>query len=67
VNDALVRLVQRHLGFLGFTYTLADADVVADELQHRVLGAIPGVNLFSPRRFRARTRGELAAAGSIAG
>lgn len=59
VNDALVRLVQRHLGFLGFTYTLADADVVANELQHRVLGAIPGVNLFSPRRFSARTRGEL--------
>ncbi len=59
VNDALVRLVQRHLGFLGFTYTLADADVVANELQHRVLGAIPGVNLFSPRRFNARTRGEL--------
>lgn len=59
VNDALVRLVQRHVGFLGFTYTLADADVVAHELQHRVLGVIPGVNLFTPRRFSARTRGEL--------
>lgn len=59
VNDALVRLVQRHVGFLGFTYTLADADVVAHEMQHRVLGAIPGVNVLTPRRFGARTRGEL--------
>ncbi|MBK8062578.1 MAG: hypothetical protein IPK33_33105 [Gemmatimonadetes bacterium] len=42
VNDALVRLVQRHLGFLGFTYTWPTPTSSPTSRKHRVSARFPG-------------------------